>query len=323
MVAGMTAEQLRGVDGHGAVEEDPETLQPASLLQLLEMEQERLRPADGEGRDDDGAATRRGPLDDLAEDLRGIDRLADAIAIGGFHHEIIRRLDRRRIGKDGIVVAAEIAGEDHALAAPGDLDDGGAENMPGMAQPDPGAARDILLLIEGKAGEMRQRALGIGDAVERQGRLMLGEAVTIGEFRVLLLQMAAVRQQDAAEIRRRLGAMDARPKSVAHQSGQIAGMVEMGMGEDDAGQAPRRDGKGRPSSAGAAASAPGTGRNPRGCAGNPASADGASRSPSRPPPETTASRPLLLLPSLTALSYPAAAPPASLRPELLPTPLVF
>jgi hypothetical protein len=45
--------------------------------------------------------------------------------------------------------------------------------MPGMAQPDPGAARDILLLIEGKAGEMRQRALGIGDAVKRQAGLCL------------------------------------------------------------------------------------------------------------------------------------------------------
>ena len=66
VVAGMTAQQLRGVDGHGAVEEDPETLQPAFFLQLLDMEQQRLRPADGKGRNDDGAAARRGALDDLA-----------------------------------------------------------------------------------------------------------------------------------------------------------------------------------------------------------------------------------------------------------------
>src|SRR6185436_15141103 len=97
----------------------------------------------------------------------------------------------------------------------------------------PGAAGHILLLIEGEAGEMRERALGIGDSVERQGRLVLGEAMTIGEFRVLLLQTAAIRQQDAAEILRRVGAMDARPETVAHQSRQIAGMVEMGMGEED------------------------------------------------------------------------------------------
>src|SRR5262249_39013476 len=42
------------------------------------------------------------------------------------------------------------------------------------------------------------------------------------------------------------GAMDPAPITVAHQSRQIAGVVEMGMGEHDVGDAPRRDGEGGP-----------------------------------------------------------------------------
>jgi hypothetical protein len=49
---------------------------------------------------------------------------------------------------------------------------------------------------------------------------MLGVAVAVGEFRILLLQMAAVRQQDAAEIPRRIGAMDARPNPSRTRAGR-------------------------------------------------------------------------------------------------------
>ena len=89
--------------------------------------------------------------------------------------------------------------------------------------------------------------------VERQGRLVLREAVPVGEFGVLLLQMAAVGQQDPAQIARRLGAVGCGPRSRLDQQRQIAGVVEMRVGQDHRVDASRDRPAAAPSSAAAAA----------------------------------------------------------------------
>ena len=61
---------------------------------------------------------------------------------------------------------------------------------------------------------------------------MLGEAVMVGVFGILFLQMACVRQQNAAEFRRRLRTLDRASKPPLHQQRQVARMIEMGVGKD-------------------------------------------------------------------------------------------
>ena len=69
--------------------------------------------------------------------------------------------------------------------------------------------------------------------IERQRRLMPRIAIAVGGCRVVFLDMAAVRQQNGAEIGRRLRAVDRTVETVPHQAWDIAAMVDMGMGKQE------------------------------------------------------------------------------------------
>ncbi len=100
--------------------------------------------------------------------------------------------------------------------------------------------------VERDRRELLERPLRILLGVERQGRMVLREAVAVGEFRVLFLQEAAVGQQDPAQLVGQLGRMDAAAKAVLHEQGQVAAVIEMGVGEDHRVDAVRGDGHRRP-----------------------------------------------------------------------------
>lgn len=99
--------------------------------------------------------------------------------------------------------------------------------MPGMAQANAGAIRNRVVLVEGYGREARKRALGIGNSVEWERRLVLREFVAVGILGVLLLQIRAIEQQDFAEILGGVGTEDRTGEAVAHESRQVARMVEM------------------------------------------------------------------------------------------------
>ena len=82
--------------------------------------------------------------------------------------------------------------------------------------------------------------------IERQRRLVLGETVTVRIFGVLFLQITGVGQKDGAEIGRRMGAENGSAKAALDQQRQIAGVVEMGVRENDGVDAARFDRKLRP-----------------------------------------------------------------------------
>jgi hypothetical protein len=56
--------------------------------------------------------------------------------------------------------------------------------------------------------------------------------VAVGKVRVLLLKMTAIGQQDAAEIGGGGGAMSLAAEPVLHKQRQIAGVVDVSVGED-------------------------------------------------------------------------------------------
>ena len=145
-----------------------------------------------------------------------------AVAVGRFDQQIVGALDRYRIDHDGVVVSAEVAGEDGRDAGPVELDRGGAEDMAGPAEPHVAARRQIPLLIERDRRQMLERRARILECVERQRRLVLGEAMAVGEFRVLLLQMPGVGQQDRAEVGGRLRAVDGPSEAALDQQRQIS-----------------------------------------------------------------------------------------------------
>ena len=105
--------------------------------------------------------------------------------------------------------------------------------MPGPPQQCRSPAGQSLWLVEGDDLETVNGGDGVFVCVERQSRLMLGETVPVRVSGVLLLQVARVGQQDPAEFRGRFGAEDRAPEAMLHEEGQIARMVEMGVGQND------------------------------------------------------------------------------------------
>jgi hypothetical protein len=59
--------------------------------------------------------------------------------------------------------------------------------------------------------------------------------------RVPLEQMPIIQEQDLTEVSGRRRAIDLSLESILHQQWQVAGMIEVRMGEDDAAHAPGRE----------------------------------------------------------------------------------
>ncbi len=62
---------------------------------------------------------------------------------------------------------------------------------------------------------------------------MLGKAVAICEFRIFFLQVTGIRQQDFTEIRSRAGAEGRPGKTLLDQQRKVAGVIEMGVREQN------------------------------------------------------------------------------------------
>ncbi len=101
-------------------------------------------------------------------------------------------------------------------------------------------------LWNGTGAKLLQRLPRVVLGIERQRRLVLGEAVAVGELGVLLLQIAAVGQQDLAQIGGGLGRDHLALEAVLDQQRQIAGMIEMGMGQEHGVEARRMRPAARP-----------------------------------------------------------------------------
>ena len=83
--------------------------------------------------------------------------------------------------------------------------------------------------------------------IERQGRIVLGKTMPIGKVGILLLQMTGIGQQNSAQDRCvAVGAENGPPESVLHQQRQIAGMIQMRVGQHDGRDAGRRNRQRRP-----------------------------------------------------------------------------
>ena len=112
-----------------------------------------------------------------------------------------------------------------------------------MSQAERGAAGHRAGAVKRDGRQVLERGDGVSLRIERERWFVLGESVTICKFGVLLLKMACVRQQDAAEIRRCVGAQNRPRETLLNQQWQIARVIEMGMGKDDSLDAAGIDGK--------------------------------------------------------------------------------
>lgn len=112
--------QAPGVDEHG------------------DVEQQFLRPLKREHRDDEIAPTRQRRLDfgfEQGSPLLDRQIFPDPVAIGAFADHMIERGRSLRVGVEGLVVRAEVAGKEQACFANLHLNRGRSENVAGIPQP--------------------------------------------------------------------------------------------------------------------------------------------------------------------------------------------
>jgi hypothetical protein len=108
------------------------------------------------------------------------------------------------------------------------------------------ARQHIAHRIEWHSRETLQGAFGVPNGVERTRRLMFREAFAIGVVCVLLLQVGAIWQENPAKLFRGVGCVERTGIAIADQRRQIAGMVQMSVGQDHGVDRSRAYWEGRP-----------------------------------------------------------------------------
>ena len=245
-------EDSGGLLGQGRVNVDGEIrvgLHESPVLDLPDKVEELLGAAHGEGGDDDVSA----PAEGLVNDLRQVVGIAPdlgvvAVAVGGLHDDVVRPGDGAGVPNDGLVHVADVAGEDQALgdAALGGVhqDRGAAEQVPRVDEfhGDALAERHSLAVLAG--GHVLPDPGGILDGVEglHMGRAGTG-SLAVFPLGVGLLDVGGVQQHDVHEVRCETGGEDLAMEALFEEHGYPAGVVDVGVGDEDIVDAPRCEGE--------------------------------------------------------------------------------
>src|SRR3546814_15296036 len=85
------------------------------------------------------------------------------------------------------------------------------------------------------------RALRVAYAIERQGRLVPRGADAVEEIGVLLVEIAAILENERRHVARRRGRVDATPKADTTEARQLAREHERGLAQNERTNAGRRE----------------------------------------------------------------------------------
>ncbi len=230
--------EVSGAEGHGAVNVDGDFGDALQLLELVEIKHKGLRAADGEGGNDDGAAALGDAIDDVGEKVEGIAAGMLAVAVGGFAEEQIDLLGDGRSGvvQDGLIVAADVAGEDDdgllAIIGDGEFEAGGAEDVAGVVGLDVKVGRDVEAAVARHGAEEFEDRIDIVGGVERNGIGMLAPLVANGVGGVFFLEVGGIFEEESGELDGGGIGENGFVEATADEDGEPAGVVEMGVSED-------------------------------------------------------------------------------------------
>ena len=127
---------------------------------------------------------------------------------------------------------AEIATEHDAAAGVGKLDRAGAEKVACVAQSGLHARHDFPPFIHGHPLNTVEGFHGISLGVERQRRLVFRCTVAIDVARFFFLQVTAIREQNTAQVARRVAGKNGAVETVANQRRHVSAVIQMRMCED-------------------------------------------------------------------------------------------
>jgi hypothetical protein len=125
------------------------------------------------------------------------------------------------------------------LAADQQIDGGRSQQMPGVAEREAELRPDLAHLAERQRLEQLEAAVDVGVVEQRQRGLVAGEPLAVEVFRVLLLQMGGVFQQDLRQLARRRRTCDRPAEPLLHQPRHPADVVDVRVGQDQRADAAR------------------------------------------------------------------------------------
>ena len=201
------------------------------MLQLAQVVEDLLRAPHREGGDQEPAAGVGRARRRLGQLVGVVVGWVQPVAVGGLDEQHVGRRHRIRIAHDGHAVTAEVAREDHEASADPAPDEAGAQDVAGVDEARLDARRRREGLVEAHRLDLGQRAIGVAGREQRQRGVVLRGVVAVVELRLLLLQVGRVGQHHPQEIGGAVGTEHRAPVSAAHQSRQIATVVQMRVGQ--------------------------------------------------------------------------------------------
>ena len=237
---GVEAHDVGGGDAERAVDKDIDVGQEFGMLEAVEGIDDFLRAANGEGGDDEfafllGAGVEHGHEEFLLGILEGV---VDAVAIGGFHDEVVDLREGFGVFEYVFAVSAYVAGvaqlNDAAAVAYFEVDTAAAQDVAGIVELDSHFALDVEGFVVGDTDETVHTLLCLLLGVDGfDGVFMLLLEFFVEGVDIGLLYAASIGQHDGAEIAGGGGAEDGAAESQLVDVGDETGVVDMGVGEDE------------------------------------------------------------------------------------------
>jgi hypothetical protein len=194
--------------------------------------EDRLGPAHREDGDEHGAATVERAVDGVGELLGGVSVRVAPVAVRRFGDEVVGCRQRRGRRHDRVDGAAHVTGERDRTVGRGDVHGGRAEDVTDRAEGHGELVDGRERLAERRGAQLPQAPLGVSGGVERQGGVVAARMPTVGDARVLFVQVRRVEQHDLGQRLGRGRAPDRTGEAVTGEGRQGAGVVDVGVRED-------------------------------------------------------------------------------------------
>ncbi len=144
-----------------------------------------------------------------------------------------------------VVRPAQIPGEVHRVRADPHPDLGGTQDVAGRQERHLHPSAQVQGIVEIVDLETVEGRDGVGRGVNRQRRTVPRRSPVRGVPGLLLLQVAAVGEEELAQVRGAVGGDDRSAEPVPHQRGNVAGVVQVRVGQNHGVDRVRGDGEGR------------------------------------------------------------------------------
>jgi len=229
--------KIGGAESHGTIDINGKARNALLIFELAEVVHEGLRAADGESRNDDGAATLGYAVDDLSEKLGGIAGGVVTVAVSGFADENVGSDRRRgRILENRLAIAADITGEenDGFLSGFGDGEDetGRAEDVAGVVGVDVKLRADVEAAGARHELELLQDGLDLLGGIEGARIGVAGPVLALRAGSVFFLEVRGVLEKESGQLDGGLIGEDGAAVAVADEAGEPASVIEMRVRED-------------------------------------------------------------------------------------------